>query len=453
MNQVSMSETDRISSLPDHICHQILQGLPVTEARMTTFLNRRWRFMFYSCPSYEFDDSEFDTASFIRFVNDILQFRQRYFSNLSIDSFRLCMNVTNEAIPHIDNWIKIVLQKEVKNLDISLTYDDMYKLPESVLTTASITELKMVNCEINCNNASLPLIRKFVLERGHVADKGFEKWITSCPLLEDLRIIAVQGLNKICISSQKLKVFELLAFTSVDFSIDAPNLEYFTFSSDMEPRRIRIATKKVRCLSLRLVHPLTDDLIQDIFANNPLIECVFLDCKNLRKMIISSQKLRYLEVKGCRKVVEVGIEAPSLQILKYNGDLVDLFGINCPLLMKASISLRNVSSFDAKWYCNLKRLCENLDHCPLLTLRTHMDKGLVIPMEMRESLLPRLYGPKQLKVHLCTTLTSPLEIEHGLNWIFSSLKTLCINLHELEERYFYEYDGIERRVVTRSQLM
>lgn len=119
--ELSINNVDRISELPDPICHHIMSFLPAKDARTTTFLARRWRSLWYSSPVYNFDQDFFPNDQIIwKFLEETLVRRKRNFNDLSIEKFRVCVLMSD----NIDfrnivwNWIGSALRRNVKELSI-----------------------------------------------------------------------------------------------------------------------------------------------------------------------------------------------------------------------------------------------------------------------------------------------------------------------------------------------
>jgi hypothetical protein len=98
----SIPTADRISDLPDSIICYILSFIPTKDATTTSILSKRWKLLWRSVPTLDFDDETFkDFNSFREFVfSTIFSLRD---DTLSIHSFRFkCGNsslfTSNKAI-------------------------------------------------------------------------------------------------------------------------------------------------------------------------------------------------------------------------------------------------------------------------------------------------------------------------------------------------------------------
>ncbi|KAL7592576.1 hypothetical protein Lser_V15G35342 [Lactuca serriola] len=267
---------DYISNLPDCIVHHILSFMPTKEVVKTSILSTRWKNLWASAPTIDFDDLLFcsvsdidyddlfvcdrkvhdrrqpDVTSFMNFIERVL--RLRGVSN--IIKFRLtCVSSYEESQiqnSQIHSWISDAIMHNVQELDLSLFREDPSMIPWSILDRTSLVSLKIRS---NYYVTELPSCISFpCLKTLHLLSVVFpdddhaEKLLLGCPVLEELVLSHNwMNLNNIVISNSTLKsltIEDILHFqedilhfqeplydpTSVcKIKIDAENLTYFEY--------------------------------------------------------------------------------------------------------------------------------------------------------------------------------------------------------------------------------
>ncbi|KAJ8560087.1 hypothetical protein K7X08_004145 [Anisodus acutangulus] len=149
--------------------------------------------------------------------------------------------------------------------------------------------------------------------------------------------------------------------------IVAPNLEDLyigSFSRDLDVIN-NAASKSIKHLKLSAV-AVNDQWLESIFSNLPNLEiCHFVSCLSLRIMKISSYRLKLLEIVTCCNLIAVDLDTPNV---------------------------------------------------------------IVIPKDMRENLLPPLYGAKRLHIKIMDqTNYSVVDVVDSLLWISPQVDTLSVD--------------------------
>lgn len=238
-----LSYQDRISNLPDPILTHILSFIPTKSAVGTTILSKRWKSPFISLPNLDFDDAvsiyhdlfgrdSRKKVSFMNFVDKILMLRG---NNLNLERFSLIC-VGNYDLTRVDEWIRIVVGHNVKELNLTLNFRELYALVQDVYMCRSIEVLRLkwkilVDVPENVSFFSLK-----VLEFTGVKFSSYEsveKLLLSCPVLEDLVIENCKWLSGCCLSvrGSALKNLSLDTYVHLDrevelkILIDTPAIE------------------------------------------------------------------------------------------------------------------------------------------------------------------------------------------------------------------------------------
>ncbi|KAK6257938.1 hypothetical protein QUC31_001397 [Theobroma cacao] len=246
--QRSNTMKDRISELPDEILVHILSFLSLRNAARSGILSRRWRHLWKSVPSLNFDfvnklgpgrDSKgLNKYQFVDWVNAVLDLYQ----GKSLDEFRIHCTLGVDLASSIDSWIHFAIDKKVKRMDLDfLTRLDFfpvslkYTFPSCnpVETVTSVEYVSLSSCIL-----TLPGIGKFrslkhlFLDRVELVDEVLQHLLSNCSSLEYLNLQRAAKLVsvKVDASSSKLKclmIYYCLSLKCVD--IYASNLITFTY--------------------------------------------------------------------------------------------------------------------------------------------------------------------------------------------------------------------------------
>ncbi|XP_074305354.1 F-box/LRR-repeat protein At3g59190-like [Silene latifolia] len=238
---------DRITSLPEELLSHLLSFLPTRCAVRTSTLSTRWRYLFTLTTSLSFDDAPCfglpgrnevieATRKFKLFVDKVLELHQIS----PINKFTLLCKCTYDN-SDLNRWISVAVQKGVQELHYKFLGQGDYCLPEVSFmceTLVSLTISSFHNLFQTPPSVSLPNLKILNLDRIIFTDfNSMERLFYSCVSLEELTL-------KCCASDAhghaiyrtgilKVLVVERCSFRLGTFEIDAPNLAYLTYSSNI----------------------------------------------------------------------------------------------------------------------------------------------------------------------------------------------------------------------------
>nr|DAD23321.1 TPA_asm: hypothetical protein HUJ06_024784 [Nelumbo nucifera] len=292
---------DRISELPDSVIQHILSFLPVKDVIRTSFLSKRWKYLWTSVPNLDFDGLVFSPKTkFMNFVDSVLLRR----NGAAIQKFRLSFGDYYCDGSRVHTWIDAAVTHNVRELDFFYYTSKHFDLPICLYTCKSLTVLKL-----NLNFATLNLPSSIylpslkTLQLSSLAfpnDDLTEKLFSSCPILESLILrdcalgnlkilricssslqrLSIDGLPKelglsngtiacqIKVSTPRLLSFEYSDHMGQDISIEnMSSLEYAYISFDFdweenEPLCVHCVTKFLRGLSNAKVLKVSSTSIQ-----------------------------------------------------------------------------------------------------------------------------------------------------------------------------------------------
>ncbi|KAJ9541818.1 hypothetical protein OSB04_028324 [Centaurea solstitialis] len=153
-------EDDLLSRLPDEILVSIISKLPLRDAVVTSKLSRRWRYLwcltdrlvFEARERWSFIDAlsnKESSSKYMSWVNHIIHQHK----GPTIDKFKICFALDENANDAIDEWIKFAISKNVHMLELDLSGHYCLK---NILTNCPVLEhlsifgsLNLVNPEIH----------------------------------------------------------------------------------------------------------------------------------------------------------------------------------------------------------------------------------------------------------------------------------------------------------------
>ncbi|MFQ6627805.1 hypothetical protein Gotur_007157 [Gossypium turneri] len=243
---MAMCVEDRISSFPDHILCHILSFLPIKEAVRTSIISTKWRCLFSSISTIEFDHfllsglTDRNVDSFKNFVDRLLKFPDQ----VSLDCFRLSDGISswNDEDHDFDvsGWICAALCRGVKEIDLQL--DSLGDAPPVLFTCHSLVKLTLEGKGSKLEvppDVCLGNLKTLWLENWVLFGDSINRLISNCHVLEDLAFTdcCIANTSELTIQRPLLKELVLDFFSEGvgDFNyvlvINAPNLVYFRYYS------------------------------------------------------------------------------------------------------------------------------------------------------------------------------------------------------------------------------
>ncbi|XP_074305261.1 putative F-box/LRR-repeat protein At3g58880 [Silene latifolia] len=246
---ISRNCLDRLSSLPDDILGHMLSFLPTRFAVSTSILSTRWRYLFTLTTCLSFDDAPCSgkpgtngrvkaTRRFKKFVNKVLKLHKIS----PIQKFSLvCQNTYDASV--LNRWFSFALQKGVQELHYQLCIQtDCPPDSDGFFMSETLVSLKKIGrwyyaIKIPIS-AWLPKLKILHVDRVVLLDfDSLERLFSSCALLEELTLKTCEcdEHGHVIHRTGMLRVLtiECCCFLLGTFEIDAPNLAYLTYSSNI----------------------------------------------------------------------------------------------------------------------------------------------------------------------------------------------------------------------------
>ncbi|XP_020878722.1 putative FBD-associated F-box protein At5g53635 isoform X2 [Arabidopsis lyrata subsp. lyrata] len=212
---------DRISQLPDPLICHILSHLPTKEAVTTSVLSTRWRSLWLWVPNLELDSRDFSD------FNAFASFGDRFFDSdrvSCIHKLKLAINGNGDGVDdtsYIKSWIDAAVKRKVQHLRV-MWFVKYGEMPLSFYVCETLVSLNLVCVALDdVEFVSFPRLKTMHLLCVRLSkDAAFERFISCCPVLEDLRIagcvneplsfrVHSQSLKRLIIGRGILKVGDL----------------------------------------------------------------------------------------------------------------------------------------------------------------------------------------------------------------------------------------------------
>ncbi|KAF8395909.1 hypothetical protein HHK36_019864 [Tetracentron sinense] len=231
---------DRISDLPDEILTYTLSFLTLRDAAVTSVLSSRWRYLWTSVTSLNFDDPLcMRRHRYIKWVNQILQLHQ----GSNIGAFRVCFDFDKKSSHHVDRWIDFAIEKGVQSLELDMSKDPLnycnlmrYTFPCNIFAQERRSYLKNLRLRLCILrppvSGSFKYLRGLTLENVYVIGEVLENFLSNCLLLERLTVEEAHNLVNLKVAGPSLQLKYLVilfCFRVKNIEISAANLVSFKY--------------------------------------------------------------------------------------------------------------------------------------------------------------------------------------------------------------------------------
>ncbi|TKY49091.1 F-box/FBD/LRR-repeat protein [Spatholobus suberectus] len=203
-------QVDRISSLPDDVICHILSFLPTKDAVNTSVLSTRWRSLWTSVSTLDFEDNWpcFPRKTYASVLGSIIvQRKATCIKKLILSNYNRSFN-----IDMISTLVSAAVTQNLEEMHLLCYYFLEAALPNTLFTCKTISVLNLsLGWTINLNHISsfhLPSLKVLHLSLLYlVDDESMMRLFSGCPVLEELCYEEVKSNNstsfKICVPSLK----------------------------------------------------------------------------------------------------------------------------------------------------------------------------------------------------------------------------------------------------------
>ncbi|KAK1422479.1 hypothetical protein QVD17_25622 [Tagetes erecta] len=248
--------------------------------------------------------------------------------------------------------------------------------------------------------------------------------------VEDLFLTECLGMRNLKLVNFKLKTVYLTYCGSLkNIYLNTPNLHTLYFQG---PRVRRCTFEFINCKSLRVLHlggvSMNNMRLIDCNKSFPHLQDLSLgDCDTSGCINILSNSLKTLVLTRFKSQVDVTIDAPKLDKFEYSGSTMFSFeNVNFPSLAKANIKLNpsRYQNLDETWFKRIIEMLHCLKHVETLEFNTDSVKNIIIPKELRETLVPPLDELECIKVTSSSSSTNVVDLADSMLWVSPRLKKL-----------------------------
>ncbi|OMO98540.1 hypothetical protein COLO4_13818 [Corchorus olitorius] len=201
------ADGDRISALPDEVLVAILSRIPMEEAVRSSVLSRRWKKLWTLCSRLDLDASKrllkllkqrkavieremnsekiwvricknlshMERIDYINWVNHILESCSHNNNLQAMDEFKVRFDLNDSYRDDIDGWVRFAFERKVKRFELFLSNEML----ESIFPKEN---------------------------RYHVSDQVVENFISNCPFLESLCVVASESLIHPRVAGPKIEI-------------------------------------------------------------------------------------------------------------------------------------------------------------------------------------------------------------------------------------------------------
>ncbi|XP_059658983.1 F-box/FBD/LRR-repeat protein At5g22660-like [Cornus florida] len=206
---------DGISQLPNDILIRILSHLTMKEAARTSLLSSRWKELW----TYSTGALDFDALKVLRKVKENPELLSG--EGATIDDLRVHFDLDSSFTSDIDNWVHFALHKRVKRLELNFAQLFSMNSPKGRYCL-SMRSLDFSSLEF------LTAIRFTCVE---VTEECLERFLSSCPFLEELSVNSSLCLVNLEVCGQSLKHLKIVYCWHLEnIEISAKNLVSFEYS-------------------------------------------------------------------------------------------------------------------------------------------------------------------------------------------------------------------------------
>ena len=208
---------DRISDLPCNVIDDILADLGIKDLVRTSILSKKWRYMWTKAPrlwfnhnffhEYEYLDDPCPIASQI--IMDVLMQHNGPINNFSLFVPYDCdFMITIESL---NRWIPFLSRRDIKHLEFYDRGRYLDQIPYIVFSCKELTYLSVSSFNFSIPPDFCGFKRLLELHLYHVTfdSVALESLISSCPLLEKLKIDGCKGFEYFDFSTPTLQVLNL----------------------------------------------------------------------------------------------------------------------------------------------------------------------------------------------------------------------------------------------------
>ncbi|KAJ4953491.1 hypothetical protein NE237_030323 [Protea cynaroides] len=205
----SCSTLDLLSNLPENILESILSRFSIRNVVRTSVLSSKWRYKWISVPHLFFEEDciPLSTGSsghdiLVKIVNQVLLIHRGPIMTFRISSSHL------QTCSEIDNWILYLsLFNSVKDFKLLILKSERHNVPPCFFSLRQLIHLTLSGCMIvhPVRFKGFSCLKCLIFGKVTLSNSTLECLVSTCPQLEILRLVDIDGPTHIELSNPKLK--------------------------------------------------------------------------------------------------------------------------------------------------------------------------------------------------------------------------------------------------------
>ncbi|GFP86233.1 fbd-associated F-box protein at5g22730 [Phtheirospermum japonicum] len=344
---VEKNSDDLISSLPDHILHQIMSLLPPWVVTVTSVLSHRWEKLWLSFPFLDLNESIFlNREKFCFRLRSTLAHHN--LSDLQIIRLRMklpgstflyrCVRELMNAVLRDGNLLKeidiqfsnpyIFIQQ-----DVTVPWDIICVLPKETFSSCShLVLLRVEGCRFKgYPRVDLPKLKTLRMKNVFIHEEFLVELINGCPIVDTVSIKYCFGIENVRICHPVIKNLMLGFRNDLEtLEINVPcakSIKFYALVNSVteegllkvlgsqNSQNILARNLETLCLKCLFIEP---DVLHNFISIFPKMEKLDMYfCEVLGRAQLHSKILTSLEIIDCLLSEEVDIKAPNLQNVEY----------------------------------------------------------------------------------------------------------------------------------------
>ncbi|KAK1440523.1 hypothetical protein QVD17_06351 [Tagetes erecta] len=294
-------------------------------------LSNTWFHLTASFPILDFRIYHFRSRqSFFKYV-EYATSRFCCHNNVAAQRLKIIATLQEPAeVDIVNTCIELVLNRGLTELEINFTNFSglqKYRLPDVLLSVSMLRSLIICGCDLPSsfmvNALNFKSLLQLTLDRVSINDEAIKYLITSCPLLELLKIRSCRGLKRFCVfghqNLQKVWIYYITPVERIDI-VEAPNLSCIVIDQGGRGApRMNVSTCKKLTNVAYINHPGSNAGHAYMLSNFPFIVNLILNTRNnCNNLKFSSHSLRTLVLLSTCDLENIEFTTPNLVLFIYS---------------------------------------------------------------------------------------------------------------------------------------
>ncbi|KAJ4951986.1 hypothetical protein NE237_028818 [Protea cynaroides] len=208
MEMVSCSTQEMLSNLPENILEDILSRLSTRDVVRTSVLSTMWRYKWISVPHLIFSDECIPISAgslghdkLVKIVYHVLLLHRGPVVTFKISSLQL------QSCSEIDSWMLYLSFNTVKEFKLQISKPERHNIPPCLFSFTQLIHLILVGCiiELPVTFQGFSCLKSLGFQKVTLSNATLERLVSTCPQLEMLKLVDIDGPTHIELSNPKLK--------------------------------------------------------------------------------------------------------------------------------------------------------------------------------------------------------------------------------------------------------